>query len=86
MFWTVMPITPCPGGPQLTWRVQVERANATQATYWISVTNLTSSTVRFEGRYDVFSRAPVLGLAAEGVERELPQLNGLKPIAAGELA
>jgi hypothetical protein len=41
-----MPITPCPGGPQLTWRVQVERANATQASYWISVTNLTSSTVR----------------------------------------
>jgi hypothetical protein len=51
-----MPTTPCPGAPQLTWRTRVERANATQVTYWIVVTNLTRSTVRFEGRYDVLSR------------------------------
>lgn len=56
VFWTIMPITPCPGGPQLTWKVQVERANATQCTYWISVTNLTADTVRFEGRYDILSK------------------------------
>ncbi len=56
MVWTVVPLTPCPGRPQLTWRVQVERANATQCTYWISVTNLTGDAVRFEGRYDVLSR------------------------------
>ena len=54
--WTVMPLTACPGGPQLTWKVRVERSNATHATYWIEVRNLTSSTVRFEGRYDVLSR------------------------------
>jgi glutaminase-like protein len=55
VFWTIMPLTPCPGGPQLRWRVQVERANATQCTYWITVTNLTSDPVKFEGRYDVLS-------------------------------
>lgn len=54
--WTVMPITPCPRGPQLSWTVQVERANATQCTYWITVKNLSSDPVRFEGRYDILSR------------------------------
>lgn len=56
VFWTIMPITPCPKGPQLSWTVQVERANATQSTYWITVKNLTGESVRFEGRYDVLSR------------------------------
>jgi hypothetical protein len=54
--WTMMPITHCPGGPQLTWTVEVERANATQCTYWITVKNLTGDPVRFEGRYDVLSK------------------------------
>jgi hypothetical protein len=53
--WTVMPLTPCPGAPQLSWSVAVERANATQCTYWITVRNLTSDPVKFEGRYDVLS-------------------------------
>lgn len=53
IIWTVMPLTPCRGAPQLTWKVRVERANATQCTYWIAVTNLTSDPVKFEGRYDV---------------------------------
>jgi hypothetical protein len=51
--WNIMPVTACPGGPQLTWSVQVERANATQCTYWITVVNLTSDPVKFEGRYDI---------------------------------
>jgi hypothetical protein len=54
--WTIMPLTTCSGAPQLTWKTQVERANAATATYWIEVTNLTSNAVRFEGRYDVLSR------------------------------
>jgi hypothetical protein len=55
--WTVMPLTPCPGGgPQLTWQVAVERASADQCTYWITVQNLTAETVKFEGRFDVLSR------------------------------
>lgn len=53
--WTVMPLTPCPGAPQLSWSVAVERASATQCTYWITVRNLTSDPVKFEGRYDVLS-------------------------------
>jgi hypothetical protein len=53
--WTIMPLTTCSGAPQLTWKTQVERASATNATYWIVVTNLTSNAVRFEGRYDVLS-------------------------------
>jgi hypothetical protein len=56
VIWTIMPLTLCPGGPQLSWSVQVERANATQCTYWISVKNQSSSPVRFEGRYDILSR------------------------------
>ena len=56
VIWTVMPLTACPGGPKLSWKVRVERANATQATYWIVVKNLTSNIVRFEGRYDILSR------------------------------
>ena len=55
VFWTVMPLTQCPGAPQLTWKVRVERASATQCTYWIKVTNLTGDPVKFEGRYNVLS-------------------------------
>jgi len=55
VLWTIMPLTPCPGGPQLSWSVAVERASATQCTYWITVKNLTSDPVKFEGRYDVLS-------------------------------
>ncbi len=53
--WTVMPLTPCPGAPQLTWSVQVERASNADCTYWITVRNLTADAVRFEGRFDVLS-------------------------------
>jgi hypothetical protein len=56
VLWTVMPLTPCPGSPQLTWSVRVERASATQCTYWILVTNLKSEPVKFEGRYDILKR------------------------------
>jgi hypothetical protein len=56
IIWTIMPITPCPGGAQLSWTVQVERANATQCTYWIAIKNLTSDPVRFEGRYDILAK------------------------------
>ncbi len=55
MVWSVMPLTPCPGGSQLTWDVAVERASGAQATYWITVRNLSGDRVRFEGRYDVLS-------------------------------
>jgi hypothetical protein len=53
--WTMMPLTECPGAPQVKWKVEVERASPTQCTYWISVTNLTLDPVKFEGRYNVLS-------------------------------
>jgi hypothetical protein len=56
VIWTVMPTTPRPGGPQVSWTVQVERANAEYVTYWITVRNLTPDPVTFEGRYCILSR------------------------------
>jgi hypothetical protein len=56
VLWTIMPTTPRPGGPQVSWTVQVERANAEYATYWITVQNLTPDPVSFEGRYCILSR------------------------------
>jgi hypothetical protein len=55
MLWTLMPTNPIPGAAQLTWKVEVERASAEYITYWITVTNLTSQTVNFEGRYAILS-------------------------------
>jgi len=53
--WTVMPTTPLPGNPQVSWKVQVERASAEYATYWITVKNLTAVPVTFEGHYAILS-------------------------------
>lgn len=53
--WNIMPLTPCPGGEQLTWDIAVERASATQATYWITVKNLSADRVRFSGRYNILT-------------------------------
>lgn len=56
VIWTVMPTTPRPGAPQISWTVQVERANSEYLTYWITVRNLTAAPVTFEGRYCILSR------------------------------
>ncbi len=53
--WYMMPTTPRVGAPQLDWDVAVERASATHCTYWITVKNLTASSVTFEGRFAVLS-------------------------------
>ena len=53
--WYMMPTSPRAGAPQLDWEVAVERANSTQCTYWITVRNLTSAPLSFEGRYAVLS-------------------------------
>jgi hypothetical protein len=53
--WNIMPLTPCPSGAQLTWSVAVERASPSQATWWITVTNLSAERVRFSGRFNVLS-------------------------------
>lgn len=56
VLWTVMPISICQGAPQLSWSVAVERADSGRCTYWITVKNLTTRPVRFEGRYDILAR------------------------------
>jgi hypothetical protein len=55
MVWYLMPTTPRNGAPELDWDVAVEWANSNQATYWITVRNLTPISVAFEGRYAVLS-------------------------------
>jgi hypothetical protein len=56
VIWTVMPTTVRAGAPQVGWKVGVERAAAEFATYWITVQNLTTYPVDFEGRYCILSR------------------------------
>ena len=53
--WYLMPTSPQVGAPQLDWDVAVERASSAHGTYWITVRNLTSSQVTFEGRFAVLS-------------------------------
>lgn len=53
--WYMQPTSPQSGAPQVDWSVSVERANATQCTYWITVKNLTGATVTFEGRYAILN-------------------------------
>jgi subtilase family protein len=51
--WTVVPTTPRAGAPQISWRVQVERASDSHITYWINITNVSPSSVNIEARYAV---------------------------------
>jgi hypothetical protein len=53
--WYIVPTTPQSGAPQVNWEVAVERANATQSSYWITVKNLTAANVSFEARYAVLN-------------------------------
>jgi hypothetical protein len=53
--WYMMPVTPVQGAPQVEWEVEVERASAQHVTYWLTVRNLTSSSINFEGRYAVLN-------------------------------
>ena len=53
VIWTVVPTNPRRGAPQIRWKVQVERASDRYITYWISITNVSSSSVSIEARYAV---------------------------------
>ena len=53
--WYMVPTTTRNGAPELEWTVAVERANATQCTYWITVKNLTATTISFEGRFAILN-------------------------------
>lgn len=53
--WTVMPVSPVPGAPEVGWDVAVERADAQHLTYWITIRNLSAQTVNVEGRYAILN-------------------------------
>jgi hypothetical protein len=53
--WYMVPTSVRNGAPQIEWNVGVERADATHATYWITVKNLTNQNVDFEGRFAVLN-------------------------------
>lgn len=53
VLWSVVPTNPRPGGPQISWSVQVERASYGNITYWISITNHSPEQVNIEARYAV---------------------------------
>jgi hypothetical protein len=55
VLWTVVPVTPRIGAPQIEWDVAVERASAGNITYWITIRNLTPVTVTVEGRYAILN-------------------------------
>jgi len=55
VIWSMMPVSPVGTGPQVSWKVSVQRANQEFATYWLTVTNLTNQTVTFEGRFAILS-------------------------------
>jgi hypothetical protein len=53
--WMPMATTPAGGGPQIRWKVQVERSTPYFLTYHIVITNLTSTPVDVEGRYAILA-------------------------------
>jgi hypothetical protein len=55
VYWNVVPTSPRSGAPQVEWEVEVERANATQFTYWVTVRNLTPDPVNIEARYAIMN-------------------------------
>lgn len=52
--WYMIPTTVA-AVPELDWSVAVQRADANNCTYWITVTNRASAGLSFEGRYAVMS-------------------------------
>lgn len=53
VLWSVVPVSPGPGAPQLEWSVRVQRASATALTYFLTITNLSAANVDIEARYAV---------------------------------
>ncbi|HET6856097.1 MAG TPA: hypothetical protein VFH94_03245 [Streptomyces sp.] len=53
--WYFMPTTPQGGSPQIEWETEVERASASSVTYWLTVRNIGSTQMNFEGRYAVLN-------------------------------
>lgn len=56
VIWSVVPVTPRSGAPQIEYEVLLERASDAFITYWIDVKNLTSTPVTIEARYTVLGQ------------------------------
>jgi hypothetical protein len=56
MLWTVIPVSPTSGSPQIRYQVRVTRSTASLLTYWFLVTNLTPVAVTVELRYCILSK------------------------------
>lgn len=56
VIWYVVPTTPVSGAPQIEWDVQVECASANNITYWITIRNISPSTINIEARYAVLNQ------------------------------
>jgi hypothetical protein len=53
VLWEVVPNTARPGAAQVDRDVAIERADTDHVTYWITIINLTASSVQFEARYAI---------------------------------
>ncbi len=53
--WYVVPTSPRSGAPQVDWDVAVERADANNCTYWLTVRNVTNQNITFEARFAVLN-------------------------------
>lgn len=53
VLWNVVPLSPRPGAPQISFTVRVERASDRFITYWIDISNLTNAEAQIEARYAV---------------------------------
>jgi len=51
VLWEVVPTSARPGAAQVDWDVAIERADPLHVTYWITITNLTSTALQIEARY-----------------------------------
>ncbi|HTS61399.1 MAG TPA: hypothetical protein VMH28_05220 [Candidatus Acidoferrales bacterium] len=54
--WYMMPTSVNTGAPELDWTIEVQLADASHVTYWLTVTNLTNTAINFEGRYAVLAQ------------------------------
>lgn len=55
VLWSVVPVSPGPGAPQIEWSVKVQRASATALTYYVTVRNLSAAAVDVEGRFAILN-------------------------------
>ncbi len=55
VIWSVISTTPVVGNPQVQWDVAVERASATDITYWITITNITANPINIEAHYAIMN-------------------------------